>query len=261
MALSDTGGAGRRRCQPSPRTVLPDGAGAMSSHPIGEQGTWTASTVHDPRMEGTKGTATGTRQPALERFPFTKFLPPVLDARVVTERLVARLDMAISQRPLTVLVAPAGSGKTTALAGWAAAARGDVVWIRLGPDDDGPSALATALLEGGRRQLGAGFGTRTAQLLAYAGAAPASRQLVTSLVNDLGEHGPATLVLDDLHEVTGAAARPAVQVGAAWVYGAGTVLAFAMILALADLGRTRDTRTEVDPDGRSRTGKLATGPR
>jgi hypothetical protein len=29
--------------------------------------------------------------------------------------------------------------------------------------------------------------------------------------------------------------RPAAQVGAAWVYGAGTVLAFAMILALADL--------------------------
>ena len=29
--------------------------------------------------------------------------------------------------------------------------------------------------------------------------------------------------------------RPAAQVGAAWVYGAGTVLAFAMVLALADL--------------------------
>jgi hypothetical protein len=29
--------------------------------------------------------------------------------------------------------------------------------------------------------------------------------------------------------------RPATQVGAAWVYGAGTVLAFAMVLALADL--------------------------
>jgi LuxR family transcriptional regulator, maltose regulon positive regulatory protein len=145
------------------------------------------------------------RQRAPERFPFTKFLPPVLDERVVTEDLVARLDAAITQRPLTVLVAPAGSGKTTALAAWAAAAQGDVVWVRLGPDDDEPSTLASALLEGGRRQLGAGFGIRTAQLLAYAGAAPAARQLVTSLVNDLGDHGSATLVLDDVHEATGAA--------------------------------------------------------
>jgi LuxR family transcriptional regulator, maltose regulon positive regulatory protein len=161
--------------------------------------------VHTRSMEGTERSAGGARPGAPERFPFTKFLPPVLDERVVTEDLVARLDAAITQRLLTVLVAPAGSGKTTALAAWAAAARGDVVWIRLGPDDDEPSALATALLEGGRRQLGAGFGTRTAQLLAYAAAAPTARQLVTSLVNDLGDHGAVTLVFDDLHEVTGAA--------------------------------------------------------
>ena len=148
---------------------------------------------------------TDVRQPAPEGFPFTKFLPPVLDERVVTEHLVARLDAAIGTRALTVVTAPAGSGKTTALAAWAAAAPGDVVWVRLGPDDNEPSVLATALLEGGRRQLGAGFGPRTAQVLAYAGAAPDARQLVTSLVNDVGDHGPVTLVLDDLHAVTDAA--------------------------------------------------------
>ncbi len=141
------------------------------------------------------------RQRAPDRFPFTKFVPPALDARVVTEHLVDRLDAVIGPRPLTVLIAPAGSGKTTALAAWASAVSDDVVWVRLDPEDDEPSALAAALLEGGRRQLGDGFGGRLAQLLAYAGPAPASRQLVTSLVNDLGDHGAVTLVLDDAHSV------------------------------------------------------------
>jgi LuxR family transcriptional regulator, maltose regulon positive regulatory protein len=156
-------------------------------------------------MEKTRPTGTEAPQPVPDRFPFTKFLPPLLDGRVVTEHLVARLDAAISTRPLTAVTAPAGSGKTTALAAWAVAATSDVLWVRLGPDDTEPSVLAAALLEGGRRQLSSDFGGRVAQLLGYGGAMPTSRQLVTSLVNDLGEHGPVTLVLDDVHEVTGAA--------------------------------------------------------
>jgi LuxR family transcriptional regulator, maltose regulon positive regulatory protein len=156
-------------------------------------------------MEGMEGTAVDVRQRAPERFPFTKFLPPLLDDRVVTDHLVERLDAAITRRPLTVLIAPAGSGKTTALAAWAAAATRDVVWIRLDPDDDEPSAIAAALLEGGRRQLDSDFGARLAPLLAYAGPAPSSRQLITSLVNDLGDHGPVALVLDDIHAVSQAA--------------------------------------------------------
>ncbi len=161
----------------------------------------TVLTLHTSPMGGTQGSDTDARQPASERFPFTKFLPPELDDRVVTEDIAARLDHAIRSRPLTVLTAPAGSGKTTALAAWAAAAAGDVVWVRLGPDDAEPSVLAAALLEGGRHHLGSGFGDRLGQLLAYAGAAPTPQQLVTSLVNDLGDHRPVTLLLDDVHEV------------------------------------------------------------
>lgn len=152
-------------------------------------------------MEQWELSANEARLHAPERFPFTKFLPPVLDERVVTGHLVERLDAAIGTRPLTMLIAPAGSGKTTALAAWAAAATGDVVWIRLDRDDDEPSILAAALLEGARRRLGSGFGVRLAQLLAATGIAPTRRQLITSLVNDLGDHGPVTLVLDDVHVV------------------------------------------------------------
>jgi LuxR family transcriptional regulator, maltose regulon positive regulatory protein len=142
-----------------------------------------------------------SRQRAWERFAFTKFLPPVLDARVVTEGLAGRLDAAVGQGHLTVVTAPAGSGKTTALAAWAAATPSDVVWVRLDRDDDEPPALAAALLEGGRRQLGDGFGDRLAQLLSFSGSAPTPRQLLTCLVNDLGECGPVSLVLDDVHEL------------------------------------------------------------
>ena len=138
---------------------------------------------------------------ALEPFPFTKFLPPLLDDRLATDHLVARLATAISTRPLTVVTAPAGSGKTTALAAWAARHGDDVVWIRLGPEDDEPPLLAAALLEGGRRHLGSSFGGRLAQLLAYTATAPTARQLATALVNDLGDHGAVALVLDDAHEL------------------------------------------------------------
>ncbi len=161
----------------------------------------TATALHTCGMERNVRRAPDVQQRAQERFPFTKFVPPVLDARVVTERLVARLSAVIDPRPLTVVVAPAGSGKTTVLAAWASVAPDDVVWVRLDPKDDEPSALAAALLEGARRQLGDGFGGRLAQLLAYAGPAPTSRQLVSSLVNDLGDHGAVTLVLDDVHSV------------------------------------------------------------
>ena len=146
------------------------------------------------------------RRASADRFPFTKFLPPVLDDRVAIDHLVARLDRAVGTRALTVITAPAGSGKTTALAAWTAATAGDVVWVRLGPDDDEPTMLAGALLESCRRRLGRDFGGRLAQLLAYGGAAPGARQLAASLVNDLGEHGAVSLVLDDVHEIAGAAA-------------------------------------------------------
>jgi LuxR family transcriptional regulator, maltose regulon positive regulatory protein len=162
----------------------------------------TGLTVHTTCMTETLSEDAGAHSPALERFPFTKFLPPALDERVVTDHLVDRLEAANSTRPLTVVTAPAGSGKTTALAAWAAAVAADVVWVRIGPDDNEPTVLAAALLEGGRRQLGNDFGGRLAQLLAHAGPAPTPGQLVTALVNDLGDHGAVTLVLDDLHEVT-----------------------------------------------------------
>jgi len=154
-------------------------------------------------MAGQLGT-TDLGPHGVERFPYTKFLPPSLDGRVVADRIAARLDLAVRSHPLTVLHAPAGSGKTTAMAAWAAGCHGPVIWVRLGTEDNEPAGAATALLEAGRRWLDDSFGQRLARALDSAVSEP--MPLVTALVNDLGDQSSVVLVLDDVHVVTEPAA-------------------------------------------------------
>jgi LuxR family transcriptional regulator, maltose regulon positive regulatory protein len=136
-------------------------------------------------------------------FPFTKFVPPRLDDRVVLDRVVELLHAAVATHPLTVVAAPAGSGKTTALAAWAQQDDGPVVWVRLGGEDATAPALAAALLAGIRRQI-PGFGSRLEQVLSGAGTAASSHHLLTALVNDLHEGPGLRLALDDFHEIADA---------------------------------------------------------
>jgi LuxR family transcriptional regulator, maltose regulon positive regulatory protein len=133
-------------------------------------------------------------------FPFTKFVPPQLDERVVAERISQRLRAVVAEHPLTVVVAPAGSGKTTALAAWARDATEPVAWVRIGPEDDAPAAIAAALLAGLRRVL-EGFGQRLEALLGATGTALSSYNLVTAITNDLGDVEQVAVVLDDAHEL------------------------------------------------------------
>ncbi|HSI93397.1 MAG TPA: LuxR C-terminal-related transcriptional regulator, partial [Jiangellaceae bacterium] len=134
-------------------------------------------------------------------FPFTKFLPPQVDERVVAGRAVERLRAAVLRHPLTIVSAPAGSGKTTALATWAPDADGPVIWVRMSRSDDAPSAAAAALLAGARRVVD-GFGSRLQQVLRRAETAASIQHIVTSLVNDLGDAAGVRLVLDDFHEIS-----------------------------------------------------------
>jgi LuxR family transcriptional regulator, maltose regulon positive regulatory protein len=133
-------------------------------------------------------------------FPFTKFIPPQLDERVVVERISQRMRAVVAEHPLTVLVAPAGSGKTTALAAWAQEAAGPVAWVRIGPEDDAPAAIAAALLAGLRRVV-EGFGPRLEALLGAPGTAPSTHNLVTAITNDLGDVEQVAVVLDDAHQL------------------------------------------------------------
>ncbi len=133
-------------------------------------------------------------------FPFTKFLPPQLDERIVVSRILEVMSEAVAAHPLTAVVAPAGSGKTTALAAWEREAVGPVAWVRLGPEDDAPAAVAAALLAAVRRVVD-GFGPRLEALLGASGTPLSTHNLVTALTNDLGEVERVSLVLDDAHEL------------------------------------------------------------
>src|SRR5207253_867532 len=69
----------------------------------------------------------------------TRLVPPPLPATLVgRERLLSALETALS-RPLTVLSASAGWGKTTLLSAWAQQQQGAVAWLSLEPLDNDPT--------------------------------------------------------------------------------------------------------------------------
>jgi LuxR family maltose regulon positive regulatory protein len=98
-------------------------------------------------------------------------------------RLCELLDRAV-ERPLTLVSAPAGWGKTALLSDWAAsgAPPGPVVWPELGPDHDYPEAFWGAVTS------------------ALAAARPELEGLTSPEGLDAA-HGPVVLVVDDLQEV------------------------------------------------------------
>jgi len=111
-------------------------------------------------------------------------------------------------RPLTLIVAPAGYGKTTLCRAWVNKRRGRSAWYSLDENDNEPdrfwlyliSALQTALPGVGHAALEA--------LRASSGTGPGAREgaaggaLLVSLLNDLfAADEPVILVLDDYHVI------------------------------------------------------------
>ncbi len=62
-------------------------------------------------------------------------------------RLHAALEAATAQHPVTIVAAPSGYGKTTAVATWAASHAGAVAWLSLSSADSDPSALTSGIVE------------------------------------------------------------------------------------------------------------------
>ncbi len=126
--------------------------------------------------------------------------PLVLERPRLVQTLLEHAD-----RPLTLLVADAGYGKTTLVAGFARALRRPVVWYSLVPSDAEPAVFGRYLLEGFRRDLPR-FGRAFERALEEAGAGAKSAEVLGgTLANELSRRKgpPALLVLDDFHEVAG----------------------------------------------------------
>ena len=142
------------------------------------------------------------------RFASTKIQPPRLrSARVARPQLEERLREALLQRRVVLLLAPAGFGKTCALAaqfeqGGARLGGSALAWVALDEDDD-PQRLFACLV-GALEPFDLPWRTAPEALLGQLGESEAgARRAVAELVNALAAtdvpHG--VIVLDDLHRV------------------------------------------------------------
>lgn len=129
--------------------------------------------------------------------------PPIPEASGIRRaRLVERL-VESADRPLVVVAAPAGYGKTTLLEQWAAEDRRPFAWVRVDAHHDDPAALLSAVICAldeveplGRSLAGARSGVAVVNMLwsMHIGAALATRR------------APMVVVVDDVHHVTTPAA-------------------------------------------------------
>lgn len=131
----------------------------------------------------------------------TKLQPPVLRADTMERpRLLDALRDAVSTRPVTLVSAPAGYGKTTLLASLPRVAPAyRQAWVSLDAEENDPSRFLSVLI-GALQRLNPGCGERARSLISEAD----PRQVVGLLINEIVEQlpQPLLLVLDDLHFVT-----------------------------------------------------------
>jgi LuxR family maltose regulon positive regulatory protein len=124
-------------------------------------------------------------------------IPRIRPDRLTRSRLIDALDKALD-RELILMCSPAGFGKTTLLADWAAAANVPVAWLSLDPDDDDPARFWRYVIAALDRAC-AGLGDRLLPLPTGPGA---DRGVVTALINQIeAQAGDIVLVLDDYHVV------------------------------------------------------------
>jgi LuxR family maltose regulon positive regulatory protein len=131
----------------------------------------------------------------------TKLFPPrARHDLVVRERLLDRLRRGLDG-PLTVVVAPAGWGKSTLVSNLLRTDGVPAGWVSLDHGDDDPKRFWRYLLLAASRAV-PGAGDGALRRLDAAGA-DVRRDVVPTFVNDLlGGNGPMVLALDDYHLIT-----------------------------------------------------------
>ncbi|MEW9529238.1 LuxR C-terminal-related transcriptional regulator [Microbispora sp. NPDC049125] len=129
----------------------------------------------------------------------TKLRPPAPPGRLVRRsRLEDILDSGIEGRVRLILVsAPAGSGKSTALASWLAGRPEAVAWLQAEESDSDPARFWSYLVEA----IGGAHPIATGDLkTVVAGSKGDDLVVVSALVNELVQvAGPLVVVIDDYH--------------------------------------------------------------
>lgn len=127
------------------------------------------------------------------------FAPPCAAQAVARGRLVEQLNGGLA-RKLTLVCAPAGFGKSSLLAEWAAVCRRPCVWVSLDAGERDVQQFL-AYLVAAVQTVDASLGTN-AQALLQSTPPPSARAVLTALLNELAEDLAAMLlVLDDYHLV------------------------------------------------------------
>ncbi len=128
------------------------------------------------------------------------FIPSVRAGAVNRPRLIARINQGV-QGALTLVSAPAGFGKTTLLASWAAQSASPVGWLSLEADDNDPVRFMTYLVMG-LKSVWPQIGNLSLEMLASPQSLPVS-VVLTHLLNEIsGLKTGIVLVLDDYHAIT-----------------------------------------------------------
>lgn len=129
------------------------------------------------------------------------FIPPPRQMLVSRPQLVARLDQGLS-RPLTLISAPTGSGKTTLVGEWRSSTGKDIplAWLSLDPQDNDP-ALFLAYLFAALRTIKPDLTDPFPGMLQPVQTLP-RQPLLANLINDLEEFSrPFVLAMDDYHVI------------------------------------------------------------
>jgi LuxR family maltose regulon positive regulatory protein len=138
-----------------------------------------------------------TPSPVRPDVPDSKVRPPASAADLVRRpRLTALLDEATGSAAVTLLCAPAGTGKTLLLADWARTGAGATAWVSLATTDDRAGGLWTVVAEAVARCVP----VLADDLRAAVRADRTGPDGLLAVLDDLP--GELRLVLDDIQELT-----------------------------------------------------------
>ena len=141
------------------------------------------------------------------------FIPPIRAGRVTRPRLLRSLDSSFD-RPLSIITAPPGFGKTTLLSEWVRSYREDqrdslvlFAWVSLDEDDNALDRFWTYLLTGLRKavetwSLEPSIYSAFAQIESMLANASPYQSFLTALINEISSMPVSmVLVLDDYHVI------------------------------------------------------------
>lgn len=123
--------------------------------------------------------------------PKTKLRPPSLRQPIVSRPRLTKFFT--DRRPLTIVSAPAGSGKTTLALEWLTSSRTKVAWLSLDADDNDPIRFINGFI--------AALQTAGLKLRAPSGQRDA-KAIITEIINQFESKDAVTLALDDYHLIT-----------------------------------------------------------